>query len=424
MWWISKMIYKSYFFADNNWENQITQGKGVAYGAEFMAEKKTGNTFGWFDYTLSRSLRQFNDINNGNWFPYQFDHLHNLNLVVVHRFSEAFEIGGTFVLSSGNLFTVNNEKYPSYLEPGQYVESFNLRNNFQGPVYNRLDLNMSFTKQKKWGLRTWTISCYNVYNRQNPTMIYVDNSDKVHQLSTMPIIPSVTYTYKFGKGRSKSEQKDIYYDLPPDKMKYTEKKIVKDTLSKGTTVFPKIDSVLASTTKGSRMFGISLNTSYSSTNIAKTGSISTSFTLAKFRAHNFALGSQMGFSYIRSFVYADTTYRKIAYINTYSFSYGLLIRYYFGNSNTKPFIQAVPSISYLNHYYTNGTSYGLNISDWISFGIGVAHFISDKVAIEAVLSDNNIFQPKSPNFNFKFGFQIYFPKCQTFKFIKTINEYL
>ncbi len=412
----------SFVFANNNWANIITQGKGIAYGAEFMAEKKSGKTFGWLDYSLSKSLRQYNEIDNGNWFPYQFDHLHNLNLVVVHRFSEDFEIGGSFVLSSGNLFTVNNEKFSSYLEHGKYVDSYSSRFNFQGPLYNRLDLNMSFTKQKKWGLRTWTISCYNVYNQHNPTAIFVDNEKTVHQIASMPIIPSVTYTYKFGKGRTKSESKDIYYDLPPDTMKFIEKKIVKDTLSKDTIAVTKNDSVLCSTKKGSRLMVINLSTNYSSTNIAKTGSLSTNITLAKFRANNFAMGSQIGFSYNRNFNYTDTTFKKIIYINTYSFSYGLLFRYYIGNWTTRPFIQAAPSMTYLNHYESNGTSYGLNFGLGIPFGIGIAHFISDRVAFEAVILDNNIFNPQNTSLSFKFGFQIYFPYYKTPRFIKAIND--
>jgi hypothetical protein len=381
----------SFVFADTEWDKKIVQGKGLAYGAEFLIEKKTGSTFGWLSYTLSKSMRQFNEINSGNWFPYQYDRRHNLNLVVGHRFSENFEIGGTWVLSSGNLYTLNNEKYPSYLEPGRNVESFDSRNNFQGPLYHRLDLSMSFTKQKKWGFSTWSFGCYNVYNHKNPTAIYVDVDNKVHQWASMPIIPSVTYTFRFKKDANfKKNKKEISYD----KASSPEMSAKHDSVPKS--------SNLALTEKGNRMFGMAFNAGYStnaihsSSQILTSVSVFTSWTLAKFRAHNYLLGSQMNISYLRNQYFTDTTYKKIAYNNSYSFTYGILNRYYFGNWKTKPFVQMVP-------LYTLPSYIGA------SFGVGITHFASDRVAFEAVLSDYEYLNSKNRNVNFKIGIQFYLP---------------
>ena len=75
--------------------------------------------------------------------------------------------------------------------------------------YHRLDIGCSFTKEKKWGERTWTVSIYNVYSRQNPFFIYLQEDGKeaegsyqyiTHtpmQISLFPIIPSVRYSFKF-----------------------------------------------------------------------------------------------------------------------------------------------------------------------------------------------------------------------------------
>ena len=71
-----------------NWEEQVTQGIGTAYGFEFLFQKKQGRTTGWIGYTLSWAERQFDEINSGNWFPYTYDRRHDASVgahAPVHR---------------------------------------------------------------------------------------------------------------------------------------------------------------------------------------------------------------------------------------------------------------------------------------------------------------------------------------------------
>ncbi|MEM9886652.1 MAG: TonB-dependent receptor [Bacteroidota bacterium] len=44
-------------FDTRDWEEQVTQGKGWAYGAEFLLRKNIGRWTGWLSYTLSWSWR-------------------------------------------------------------------------------------------------------------------------------------------------------------------------------------------------------------------------------------------------------------------------------------------------------------------------------------------------------------------------------
>ena len=39
------------------WEDKVAQGKGEAYGMEFMVQREKGNTTGWISYTLSWAFR-------------------------------------------------------------------------------------------------------------------------------------------------------------------------------------------------------------------------------------------------------------------------------------------------------------------------------------------------------------------------------
>ena len=50
-----------------SWENSIeTGGKGESYGLELFLQKKTGRTTGWIGYTLSKTTRYFDEVNNGD----------------------------------------------------------------------------------------------------------------------------------------------------------------------------------------------------------------------------------------------------------------------------------------------------------------------------------------------------------------------
>jgi hypothetical protein len=395
----------NYVFADNQWDKKIEQGKGISYGAEFMVEKKTGKTFGWLSYTIGKSMRQFDNINNGNWFPYQYDRRHNLNLVVTHRFSKNFEIGATWVLSSGRLLTVNNQKFQSYLEQGRFVESFDYRNNYQTPLYHRLDLSMSFTKVKKWGVRTWSIGCYNAYNQKNPTVIYVENN-KLKQLASLPLIPSVTYTYKFkGSQAIKKDFNDDYNDIPAiDSTKMKVKIVNNDSILKSSEDSLNNISTPDQTIKHKRIIVLGLNYSHpiftnnSLLIVDYLNWVSLDLTLAKFRANNYVLGSLFSLSYAKPFN-MNSEFTK--HFTLYEFNYGLLNRYYIGNMKVKPFLQITPSVMI-------GYRAGQILLDLqASIGVGGSCFISKRCAIEALIQDYEGFRSNRYQ-NVKFGLQYYF----------------
>ena len=73
------------------------------------------------------------------------------------------------------------------------------RNNYSLPDYHRLDLGINFhfaRKKQREGEHILNISCYNVYNHKNPYMVYFDGNDLIG-VSLFPIIPSISYTFKF-----------------------------------------------------------------------------------------------------------------------------------------------------------------------------------------------------------------------------------
>ena len=202
----------SFFGSSETWENKVCLGKGWAYGIEFLVQRSFGKTTGWIGYTWAHSKRQFDregmEINGGKVFPAKYDRRHDISITVQHKFSERFDLSGTWVFSSGNCGTLGTQIYDGMMNEWGYIPTINAleRNNFRMGNYHRLDLSVNFHKQKKHGIRTWNISVYNVYNHNNPFIVYTDYSwdeatqtekKLLMQASLFPIIPSVSYSFKF-----------------------------------------------------------------------------------------------------------------------------------------------------------------------------------------------------------------------------------
>ena len=203
----------------DDWKNKVdTNGIGRSYGAELFIQKKKGKTTGWIGYTLSFSERKFEGVNFGKWYPYKFDRRHDFSLVMSHEFSDNFDIGLTWVYGSGNNMTFLESRYPSVningningIDEGSVgeIEYYPARNNLRLPAYHRLDIGLNFHKKKKWGDRTISVGAYNVYNRKNPFFLSVNDKIEVQngvptstrvvqQTSLFPIIPSISYKFKF-----------------------------------------------------------------------------------------------------------------------------------------------------------------------------------------------------------------------------------
>ena len=202
----------SFFGSSETWENKVCLGKGWAYGVEFLVQRSFGKTTGWVGYTWAHAKRQFDregmEINDGKVFPAKYDRRHDISITVQHKFSEKFDLSGTWVFSSGNCGTLGVQIYDGLPNDWGTLAHINAleRNNYRMGNYHRLDLSMNFHKQKKHGIRTWNLSVYNAYNHYNPFIVYTDirwdeasqqEEKKLMQASIFPIIPSASYSYKF-----------------------------------------------------------------------------------------------------------------------------------------------------------------------------------------------------------------------------------
>ncbi|GEO06977.1 TonB-dependent receptor [Adhaeribacter aerolatus] len=196
-----------------NWENNITAGQGWSYGAEFLLQRKIGKFSGWVGYTLSWTQLQFDSLNFGKKYYARYDRRHDISVVGIYQPSSRITLSGTWVYGTGNAITMPRNTYTapthepnSRFQNGQYVTEYGDKNSFRMAAYHRFDIGIQFHKKKRWGERTWEISAYNLYSRKNPFFYYLDSEyqpndnstvTKVKQTSLFPIIPSVSYSFKF-----------------------------------------------------------------------------------------------------------------------------------------------------------------------------------------------------------------------------------
>jgi hypothetical protein len=204
----------SFFSSGTGWEDKVAIGKGWAYGIEFLAQKTVGKTTGWLGYTWSKSERLFNrknqELNNGEVFPAKYDRTNDLSFVLSHKLNEKIDFSGTLKYSSGNYVTLAFQNYKGFSEFDSKLPYFGKRNNYRMPDYFRIDVGVNLHKQLKYGKRTWNFSLYNASNQMNPFYLFVSTkkyidpitlkevSEKVfNKITVFPIIPSISYTYKF-----------------------------------------------------------------------------------------------------------------------------------------------------------------------------------------------------------------------------------
>lgn len=215
-------------FVNDKLEDEFAVGQGEAYGMEFSIEKKQGALTGWIGYTLALvRLKNFSTLDPGGRFAQEsegfgaffpiYDRRHDLSVVLLFEISRRLSATATFVYGSGDL---------RWLAPGRFtiqdvygadfeavVPDYRERNNFRLPPYHRLDLGLVWRFLPKWGETDLSLSVVNVYDRRNTFFIYLepefpeDNDgpnpvefpDRIaaKQVSLFPILPSLTWNFKF-----------------------------------------------------------------------------------------------------------------------------------------------------------------------------------------------------------------------------------
>ncbi|HTF80631.1 MAG TPA: hypothetical protein VL947_02860, partial [Cytophagales bacterium] len=170
-------------------------------------------------YTLSWATQKYAEVNNGKEFYAKYDARNDLSVVAIYEINKRITISGTWVYNTGYPVNPPISEYKTYsqdnllgniasMHGGQNFstkEEYAERNSIRMPSYHRFDLGIQFSKQKERYLRTFELSVYNLYSRQNPFFYMVEQEylggntykSSLKQISIFPIIPSVSWSFKF-----------------------------------------------------------------------------------------------------------------------------------------------------------------------------------------------------------------------------------
>ena len=185
-------------------ETELKQGQGRAYGVEMQVKRKKGRVTGWVSYTLARTERKVAGINNGEYYPSNYDKTHDISFVGVFSLNDRWDLSANFAYQTGRPITYPDSRY---VYEGIVIPNYNNRNGARTPDYHRLDFSATYdfkgNVSRRWK-HSLVFGVYNVYGRRNPYSIFFrQNEDNPQQTEAVrlsifgSVIPSVTYNFKF-----------------------------------------------------------------------------------------------------------------------------------------------------------------------------------------------------------------------------------
>ncbi|MEQ9403484.1 MAG: TonB-dependent receptor [Cyclobacteriaceae bacterium] len=188
-------------------EADVLQGEGKSYGLEFLARKKQGKLNGWFSYSYSRSFLKIDganaieNVNNGEFFPTNFDKPHDMTLVSNYKFNRRISFSFNTKYSTGRPITFPVAQYEI---GGQRIIQYSDRNQFRIPDYFRIDFGVNIEgnhKSNKPFHSFWSFSVYNLLGRNNAYSVFFEaqeNEVKAYKLSVFgDPVPTITYNFSF-----------------------------------------------------------------------------------------------------------------------------------------------------------------------------------------------------------------------------------
>jgi len=189
-----------------NYESNVTQGTGVSKGLELSASKSSDKFNASMNYTLSKTERQFDALNEGRVYPYRFDLRHMLNIGGVYHFNKKWSANINWIYNSGINLTIPIARYgvpsPFPIPPVQTI-IFSDRNAQRLSSNQRLDIGVNYKHEGERFKHKLTMGIYNAYNHTNPIYYKIrrnpqDRSEfQFVSVSLLPITPSLSYSVSF-----------------------------------------------------------------------------------------------------------------------------------------------------------------------------------------------------------------------------------
>ena len=178
-------------------------GLAEAYGLELQMTYQNDFMVLNSSYTYARSIRQFDDLNNGLAFFHNYDKPHEWSLSGVFGLGRKSSFSFSFFLANGARYTLPsglNTSISNGTEPILIYDGF--QNSNQLPIYHRLDIgyDYNFSLGKKWKA-TLKLNVINVYNRRNINFVELLGGKGApyytEGVSFIPILPSLNFKISY-----------------------------------------------------------------------------------------------------------------------------------------------------------------------------------------------------------------------------------
>ncbi|MVN90692.1 TonB-dependent receptor [Mucilaginibacter aquatilis] len=192
---------------NQNIETDVLSTRGKAYGAEFLIKKTAGKLNGWMSYTYSRTFLKQDDpnagelINNGAYYPANYDKPHSFNLTGNYRFTHRYSVSLNSVYSTGRPLTLPVGKF--YYAGAERV-LYSDRNQYRIPDFFRTDFSVNIEGNHKLKQRfhnSWTFGIYNITGRKNAYSTYfIQEAGRINGYSLSIFakpIPFVNFNTRF-----------------------------------------------------------------------------------------------------------------------------------------------------------------------------------------------------------------------------------
>jgi hypothetical protein len=189
---------------NDNFEKELVTGSGNAYGLEFLIRKQNGPVTGWISYTMSKSNRQFDDLNSGNRYPAKYDRTHDISIVNIFKITKRVDFSWVWVYTTGASFTPQTGQYivpNATLTEVELIPVYSERNAVKLSPSHRLDVNLIVKPKKEKKIKgEWQFSVYNFYNQTTPNQIRINSNGKSLQYvqsGLFGFLPSFAYNFSF-----------------------------------------------------------------------------------------------------------------------------------------------------------------------------------------------------------------------------------
>jgi hypothetical protein len=202
----------------DDWQELVVTGDGTSRGLELFVQHRTDRLTTWLGYTLAKTDRQFDALNEGETFPFRYDRRHDVSAVALYQLSRFFDVSAAFVYGTGDAVTLPVAAYEGtqfgFSSADNWIEGrgtqettvYGPRNGYRLPAYVRLDLGATWYFRRGPRPHALSLSVYNATNQKNPFLTTFDTEydyqtgqrrQKLVGVALFPVLPSLSYQFSF-----------------------------------------------------------------------------------------------------------------------------------------------------------------------------------------------------------------------------------